>query len=191
MTNPPTGQQLDEIEERAACRLVALTQWLDRHSPCSGQDALENAEGVLQEDVPMLVAEVRRLRAAMEEIRHLHKDSPMGPCPVCIDADAVAAGNDGLMPYPCPTGRLAGAQDFDPPHVRVVAYRSPGTRKPYCVICARQVDGRQPLTAADVQPDTVCDFCGGSVHEVASQTLAGVVAQYMDADNPAASRPSV
>ena len=57
-------------------------------------------------------------RAALEEIRHLHKDSPMGPCPVCIDADAAAAGGDGLVAYPCPTGRLAGAQDCDPPHVR-------------------------------------------------------------------------
>jgi hypothetical protein len=70
------------------------------------------------EDMPALLAEVRRLRAVLEQIRHLHKDSPMGPCPVCIDADAVAAGGDGLVPYPCPTGRLAGARDCDPPHVR-------------------------------------------------------------------------
>ena len=68
--------------------------------------------------VPALLTEVRRLRAAMEEIRHLHKDSPMGPCPTCIDSDAIVAGGDGLVPYPCPTGRLAGAQDCDPPHVR-------------------------------------------------------------------------
>ncbi|MGW5431863.1 hypothetical protein ACWET9_32390 [Streptomyces sp. NPDC004059] len=59
--------------------------------------------------------EADRLRIAMEQIRHLHKDSPMGPCPVCIDADAIAEGRDGLMPYPCPTGRLAGAQDCEPP----------------------------------------------------------------------------
>ncbi len=65
--------------------------------------------------VPVLVAEVLRLRAAMEQIRRLHTDSPMGPCPVCIDADALAAGGDGLVPYPCPTARLAGAQDCDPP----------------------------------------------------------------------------
>lgn len=56
-----------------------------------------------------------RAEAALTEIRHLHKDSPMGPCPLCIDADAAAAGGDGLVPYPCPTGRLAGAQDCDPP----------------------------------------------------------------------------
>jgi hypothetical protein len=42
----------------------------------------------------------------------------MGPCPVCIDADAAAAGGDGLVPYPCPTARLAGAQDCDPPSFR-------------------------------------------------------------------------
>jgi hypothetical protein len=45
----------------------------------------------------------------------------MGPCPVCIDADAAAAGGDGLVPYPCPTARLAGAQDCDPPHARTAA----------------------------------------------------------------------
>lgn len=60
-------------------------------------------------------------RAALTEIRHLHKDSPMGPCPVCIDADKAAAGGDGLIPYPCPTGRLAGSQDCEPPHVRPAA----------------------------------------------------------------------
>jgi hypothetical protein len=73
------------------------------------------------EDVRALLAEIHRLRAALTQIRHLHKDSPMGPCPVCIDADAAAAGGDGLVPYPCPTGRLAGAQDCDPPHVRAAA----------------------------------------------------------------------
>lgn len=59
-----------------------------------------------------------RAEAALTAIRHLHKDSPMGPCPVCIDADAAAAGGDGLVPYPCTTGRLAGAQDCDPPSFR-------------------------------------------------------------------------
>jgi hypothetical protein len=63
-------------------------------------------------------SELISLRSRMEQIRHLHKDSPMGPCPVCIDADAAAAGGDGLVPYPCPTGRLAGAQDCDPPSSR-------------------------------------------------------------------------
>jgi hypothetical protein len=62
--------------------------------------------------------ELEHLRTALTEIRHLHKDSPMGPCPVCIDADAAAAGGDGLVAYPCPTARLAGAKDCDPPHAR-------------------------------------------------------------------------
>lgn len=65
--------------------------------------------------------ELERLRTALTQIQRLHTDSPMGPCPVCIDADALAAGGDGLVPYPCPTGRLAGNQDCDPPHVRAAA----------------------------------------------------------------------
>jgi hypothetical protein len=73
-----------------------------------------------------LLAEVRQLRAALTEIRHLHKDSPMGPCPLCVDTDAAAAGGDGLVPYPCPTARLAGAQDCDPPHVRAARYAAAG-----------------------------------------------------------------
>lgn len=88
---------------------------------CRGTGSLEqdraDAEFVAaaRTDVPALVAEVRRLRAALEQIRHLHKDSPMGPCPVCIDADAIAEGRDGLVAYPCPTARLSGAEDCDPP----------------------------------------------------------------------------
>ncbi|PZT70147.1 hypothetical protein DN402_31455 [Streptomyces sp. SW4] len=58
---------------------------------------------------------IAELEKAAEEIRHLHKDSPMGPCPVCIDSDAMARGADYTLPYPCPTARLAGAKDCDPP----------------------------------------------------------------------------
>lgn len=76
---------------------------------------------IVPETARVLLAENRRLRAALTAIRHLHKDSPMGPCPVCIDADDAAAGGDGLIPYPCPTGRIAGAQDCDPPSVRAAA----------------------------------------------------------------------
>ena len=60
---------------------------------------------------------------------------------------------------------------------RVVAYRSPGTRKVYCVICARQETGWQPVT--DASDETACDFCGGRVLAVASRTLAGVVVHYL------------
>lgn len=104
--------------------------------------------------VPALLAEVRRLRAALEQIRHLHKDSPMGPCPVCIDADAAAAGGDGLMPYPCPTGRLAGAQDCEPP-------QQPDRPARLAHGYAR---GDDPYAESpDAGDDSACD-CGGAWH---------------------------
>lgn len=64
-----------------------------------------------------MLARVAELEAAQREIRSIHTDSPMGPCPVCIDADALAAGGDGLVSYPCPTARAAGARDADPPNL--------------------------------------------------------------------------
>ncbi|WP_432027418.1 hypothetical protein [Streptomyces sp. 1222.5] len=70
--------------------------------------------------------ELEQLRTALTAIRHLHKDSPMGPCPTCMDGDAIAAGGDGLLPYPCPTGRLAGAQDCEPPSFRAARYAAAG-----------------------------------------------------------------
>lgn len=65
---------------------------------------------------------------------------------------------------------------------RTVAYRSPGTRTLYCVICARQETGWKSVAAAEVQDGTVCDFCGGRVLAVASRTLGEVVARYTAAD---------
>lgn len=103
----PTDQQLDEIETRAAS--------LYEYATLADEPLQADVDQLTGVDVPAMLDEIRRLRTALAEIRHLHKDSPMGPCPVCIDADAAAAGGDGLMPYPCPTGRLAGAQDCDPP----------------------------------------------------------------------------
>lgn len=64
---------------------------------------------------------------------------------------------------------------------RTVAYNSPGTRALYCVICARQESGCQPLAAADVPDDTACSFCGGRVHAIAARTLGATVARYMTA----------
>lgn len=61
---------------------------------------------------------VAELEAAAKEIQRLHTDSPMGPCPVCIDGDAMVRGDDYTLPYPCPTARLAGAKDCDPPSQR-------------------------------------------------------------------------
>ena len=89
----------------------------------------DRSAAVISGHLAALLGEIDRLRAVLTEIRHLHKDSPMGPCPVCIDADARAAGGDGLVPYPCPTGRLAGAQDCDPPHVRAAAHAAEGATR--------------------------------------------------------------
>lgn len=90
----------------------------ERDEFCNRVDTLTAVARGNKRHVQEMFLELQKAQAALEEIRHLHKDSPMGPCPGCIDADAVVAGGDGLMPYPCPTGRLAGAQDCDPPHVR-------------------------------------------------------------------------
>jgi hypothetical protein len=68
-------------------------------------------------ELETLRARVTELEAAAKAIRHLHTDSPMGPCPVCVDADAMGRGEDYTVPFPCPTARLAGAKDCDPPYV--------------------------------------------------------------------------
>jgi hypothetical protein len=133
-TNPPTDQQLDAIE----ARISAATEgpW-ERHSEYGptffanitgpylrgvgdfnfgvGEQAEADEEFVkhAREDVDVLLAEVRRLRAALTAIRHLHTDSPMGPCPLCINGDA-APDADPTVPWPCPTARLAGAVDIEP-----------------------------------------------------------------------------
>jgi hypothetical protein len=93
----------------------------ERDEFCDRVDTLTAVAKGNKRHVQEMFLELQKARAVLEQIRHLHKDSPMGPCPVCVDADAAAAGGDGLVPYPCPTGRLAGAQDCDPPHVRAAA----------------------------------------------------------------------
>jgi hypothetical protein len=142
-TTPSEPLDLDAIEARATAALdgpwctdsweiyqgteyePGISEWIGE--TCRGTTTAEqdraNAAFVAaaRTDVPALLEEVRRLRAAMEQIRHLHKDSPMGPCPVCIDADADGRGEDPTIPYPCPTARLAGAQDCEPPHARAAA----------------------------------------------------------------------
>jgi hypothetical protein len=67
---PPDDIRLAEIRERASKRAAALTAWLDKFSPLSeGQREVENAETVLEEDVPALLAEVERLKAALAGAR--------------------------------------------------------------------------------------------------------------------------
>ncbi|WP_020116779.1 hypothetical protein [Streptomyces canus] len=68
MTHTPlTEQQLTDLEALAKSRHAALSGWINCYSPLSEQEALEDAEAVLGEDVPALVAEVRRLRAELEQ----------------------------------------------------------------------------------------------------------------------------
>ncbi|MEU1908442.1 hypothetical protein [Streptomyces hygroscopicus] len=61
----------------------------------------------------------------------------------------------------------------------VAAYRSPGTRTLYCVICARQEPEWRPITASEMQDETACDFCGGRILVIAAQTLGQVIARYI------------
>ncbi|KAB1146784.1 hypothetical protein F7R91_14485 [Streptomyces luteolifulvus] len=58
---PLTAQQLADIDARAAARRAALSGWINCYSPLDEQEALEDAEAVLEEDMPALLAEVRRL----------------------------------------------------------------------------------------------------------------------------------
>jgi hypothetical protein len=109
-----------------------ISEWIGE--TCRGATTMEQDRAdaafvaAARDDVPFLLAEVAELRdqlatserqnAEMSQqltaIRHLHKDSPMGPCPVCVDADALARGGDYTVPYPCPTARVAGATECEP-----------------------------------------------------------------------------
>ncbi|MFG3349558.1 hypothetical protein ACGF1Z_31430 [Streptomyces sp. NPDC048018] len=75
---------------------------------------LEAERHSTNEELSKAVERVAELEAAAGRIRRLHTDSVAGPCPKCFNADAFAAGGDGLVPYPCSTARLAGAVDCDP-----------------------------------------------------------------------------
>ena len=84
----------------------------------------ERAHGDGQDRRPLfnrageLMTRVAELEAAQASIRQLHTDSPIGPCPACVDSNAMVAGEDYTLPYPCPTARLAGAEDFTPKAAR-------------------------------------------------------------------------
>jgi hypothetical protein len=99
----------------------AMSEELKRYADGEETPVLWSVYNAMHSRAATAEGRVAELETAMRQIRHLHKDSPMGPCPVCIDADAAAAGGDGLVPYPCPTARLAGAQDCDPPSFRAAA----------------------------------------------------------------------
>lgn len=63
-----TPESEAEISERAPKRLAELTTWLNRNCPIPGQEVIERAETVLEEDVPALLAEIDRLRAERDEV---------------------------------------------------------------------------------------------------------------------------
>lgn len=105
--------RVDEVERKYTFDTAELKRRIaeleaERHST---NEALSDAAETLRENRDRIA----ELEKAAEQIRFLHKDSPMGPCPVCVDADAMERGDDPTVPYPCPTARLAGAQDCDPP----------------------------------------------------------------------------
>jgi len=81
---------------------------------CDAHDAVRE----LLDEVVRLRTRLAKLEDAQRQIRAIHTDSPMGPCPVCFDSDAYVAGGDGLVSHPCPTARLAGAEPVEPSHVR-------------------------------------------------------------------------
>lgn len=65
-----TPEREAEIAERTPKRAAALTAWIDKFSPfAEGQRALENAETVLEEDVPALLAELAAVRAERDRAR--------------------------------------------------------------------------------------------------------------------------
>lgn len=57
-------------------------------------------------DVADLCDEVERLRAALAEIRALHRPSKTGFCKVCF---TIGNGTWQYVPHPCPSDRLAAA----------------------------------------------------------------------------------
>ncbi|MFF9240047.1 hypothetical protein ACF1AL_14605 [Streptomyces sp. NPDC014801] len=66
MSDRLTPQREAEIRERTPQRAADLTAWLNKFSPVDGQRAIENAETVLEEDVPALLAELAAVRAELE-----------------------------------------------------------------------------------------------------------------------------
>ncbi|MFJ8929317.1 hypothetical protein ACIRLA_22330 [Streptomyces sp. NPDC102364] len=66
MSDRLSPQRETEIRERAKSRADALTAWLNKFSPLvEGQREVEDAETVLSEDVPALLAELSSLRTVI------------------------------------------------------------------------------------------------------------------------------
>ncbi|MFF2902366.1 hypothetical protein [Streptomyces sp. NPDC057966] len=101
---------IDFLADTLYDELYAITPYAEPHFADETEGLKDAVRAVLAESA----TRIAELEAALNAVRHLHKDSPMGPCPVCFDGDDHAAGGDGLVSYPCPTARLAGAQECNP-----------------------------------------------------------------------------
>ncbi|UNZ20573.1 hypothetical protein [Streptomyces sp. 891-h] len=114
MTNPTTPLSPERLAEARA--LLRYESSISFHSARAKESMLLLLAEA--EEAARLRARVAELEAAQRQIRAIHTDSPMGPCPTCFDSDAYVAGGDGLVSHPCPTARLADAEPVEPSHVR-------------------------------------------------------------------------
>ncbi|MFF8423151.1 hypothetical protein [Streptomyces sp. NPDC015680] len=107
---------IDALADTLYDELYAITPYAEPHFA----DETEGLKNAVRAVLAKSATRIAELEAALTAIRYLHKDSPMGPCPVCFDGDAHVAGGDGLVAYPCPTVRRAdevlvvGEVDPDP-----------------------------------------------------------------------------
>lgn len=73
-----TPEREAEIAERTPKRAAALTAWIDKFAPLAeNQRAVENAETVLEEDVPALLAELAAVRKERDEAQKRLHDAAM------------------------------------------------------------------------------------------------------------------
>ena len=66
MTEPMTPERLAEVEARVGCPFATQAVRIGEVEAC--------ARAVVEHDAPALLAEVRRLQAAVERVRELHQD---------------------------------------------------------------------------------------------------------------------
>jgi hypothetical protein len=59
--------------------------------------------GIRTKERNALTDEVMRLRTLVDDIYHLHTDSPAGVCPSCGRIGDQSDTDDGLVNWPCPT----------------------------------------------------------------------------------------
>ena len=114
MTDRLTDADLDAIEQRASqwaspLAIKCPSCGANPGDRCYGNGAMYRVHGERREaarqrviaDVPALLAEVRRLRAAEDRVREVHE----WRCLECdgIDPDASPMCADCYEPWPCPT----------------------------------------------------------------------------------------